>query len=112
MLSASKLFLGKHNFKGFCSEGSSVKTYEREIYSIDIEKYDDEYIFKLNGNGFLYNMVRRIVASIIEVGKGKLEEKDILLALEDFENKHITKVMPASGLYLFSVNYKEISSNF
>ena len=112
MQSACKLFLGKHNFKGFCSQGSSVKTFEREIYSLKLEKYNNEFIFKINGNGFLYNMVRRIVAAIVEVGKGKLKESDIILALKDHENKHITKVMQPCGLYLNSVNYGEISSNF
>lgn len=105
MLKAAKLFLGKHNFKGFCSEGSSVKSFEREIYSFEIEKNQDEYYFKITGNGFLYNMVRRIVAAVVEVGKGKLSLKDITLALKDYNVKHITKNMPPCGLYLLNVEY-------
>lgn len=105
MIEASKLFLGKHNFKGFCSEGSSVINFEREIFSFTIDKFEDEYYFKITGNGFLYNMVRRIVASVVEVGKNKLELKDIAFALKNFEQKHITKVMPACGLYLYNVEY-------
>ena len=105
MTEASKLFIGKHNFKGFCSEGSSVTSYEREIYSFTIEKHDDEYSFYITGNGFLYNMVRRIVASVVEVGKGKLGLSDIKHALKEYEKKYITKVMPACGLYLLNVQY-------
>lgn len=105
MVRAAKLFVGKHNFKGFCSQGSSAQTFEREIYSLDISRDGDEFFFKITGNGFLYNMVRRIVGALVEVGKGTLDEKDIKLALEDFSHPHITKNMPACGLYLYDVVY-------
>ncbi len=105
MIEASKLFLGLHNFKGFCTLGSSVKSFEREIYNFNIEKRDNEFWFYITGNGFLYNMVRRIVGAVVEVGKNKLSIDDIKVALNDYENKHITKNMPACGLYLLSVEY-------
>lgn len=105
MVRVAKHFVGKHNFKGFCSQGSSAQTFEREIYSLDILHDGDEYSFKITGNGFLYNMVRRIVGALVEVGKGTLDEKDIKLALEDFSHPHITKNMPACGLYLYDVVY-------
>lgn len=105
MVRAAKLFVGKHNFKGFCSQGSSAQTFEREIYSLDVSHDGDEFFFKITGNGFLYNMVRRIVGALVEVGKGMLDEKGIKLALEDFSHPHITKNMPACGLYLYDVVY-------
>ncbi len=105
MVKASKLFLGVHNFKGFCSEGSSVKSFEREIYDLNIEQKNDEFWFYITGNGFLYNMVRRIVGALVEVGRHKISYEDIKLALNDYQHKHITKNMPACGLYLLNVEY-------
>ena len=105
MKEACKKFLGVHNFKGFSSEGSSVKGYEREIFAFDVKKNKDEYVFKITGNGFLYNMVRRIVACVLEIGRGSQNLSIIDSAFEHFDKKIITKNMQACGLYLYRVVY-------
>lgn len=105
MKEACKIFEGEHNFKGFCSEGSSAITFERKIFSFKISKSKDEFLFTITGNGFLYNMVRRLVGAVIEVGREKITLTDIEQALKEYNKKIITKNMPACGLYLYDVKY-------
>ena len=62
------LFVGKHNFKAFCSSGGDSESFDREIISIDVVRRGDELLFYVKGKGFLYNMVRLIVGSLIRVG--------------------------------------------
>ncbi len=76
----AKLLIGEHDFKAFSSSGSSVKTTIRTIYDIKITKENDIIEFEFTGNGFLYNMVRIIVGTLIELGK-KSTRYDIQRAL-------------------------------
>jgi len=103
--SASQLFVGRHNFKAFCSSGGDNETFEREIISIDVIKHGDEIFFYVKGKGFLYNMVRLIVGSLIKVGQGKLSEAEIQKALESGDKKNLGEKMPPHGLYLYKVEY-------
>ena len=105
MKKSTEYFLGKHSFKGFCSTGSSVKDFEREIYNISLTQIGDEISLKVCGNGFLYNMVRIIAGTIFEVGQGKirLEELENIIASED--RKLAGKTLPAKALMLVSVEY-------
>lgn len=106
MVVASKLLIGKHNFKGFCSSDTSVKNFEREIFSIDIRKNGRICVFEITGSGFLYNMVRIVVGTLLDLGRGKLTEIDIQKALDTGERKYAGKTMSACGLYLKKVEYK------
>ena len=103
---AAKLLIGRHNFKGFCSANTQVTNFEREIYDIKIAKRGRKIIFEICGNGFLYNMVRIVVGTLLDVGSGRLEEGNISRALETGERRLTGKTMPASGLYLKKVEYK------
>ena len=71
MKEASKLFIGEHDFKAFCSNKKYKKSTIRHIYDIKIEKFGDEIRIEFVGNGFLYNMVRILVGTLIEIGEGK-----------------------------------------
>lgn len=106
MIDASKLFLGKHDFRNFCaSEEEKVKDYIRIIDSIDINKSDNKITFILKGNGFLRYMVRMIVAVLLEIGKGRKDVSFITSRLDsDLLNRSNYKV-DACGLYLVKVNY-------
>ncbi len=106
MISASKLLVGKHNFKGFCSANTTVTNFEREIYEIKISKHSNNFKFVVTGNGFLYNMVRIIVGTLLDVGRGKLTEKDVQKALKTGERKYAGITMEPCGLYLKKVEYK------
>ena len=103
--SATKLFVGKHNFKAFCSSGGDNETFEREVISIDVAKHGDELFFFVKGKGFLYNMVRLIVGSLIKVGQNKLSEGQIANALETGSKDNLGEKMPPHGLYLYKVEY-------
>lgn len=117
MQKAAHFLLGKHNFLSFCATGSSAKTFEREIYDITInnrEVTQNKFsqcnnmpiieIF-VTGNGFLYNMVRIIVGTLVYVGCGKLSVDDIksILLSQDRTKAGITA--PAMGLVLCNINY-------
>lgn len=106
MKEASKLFIGKHDFKNFCaSEEEKVKDYIRTISCIDIGRNNDIIIFKLKGDGFLRYMVRMIVAILLEIGKGKRDCSFIEERLDKEELKRSNYKVAACGLYLVSVNY-------
>ena len=110
MLRASKKLIGKHDFKAFCSTGSSIKSTEREIYNFTLTKNGDEIIFEITGNGFLYNMVRIIVGTLFFIGKGKLQENAIDEMLLTGSRKAGGKTFPACGLTLKEVEYIEYNN--
>lgn len=103
MKKASKLLIGKHNFKAFCSADTNVTNFEREIYDISIKKVGNILTFIVTGNGFLYNMVRIIVGTLLEIDK--VGEEKILKAFESDNRNLLGKTMPPNGLYLKKVDY-------
>lgn len=105
MREVAKLLIGKHNFKGFCSSDASVTNFEREIYDLKINKKNRKYTFLVCGNGFLYNMVRIIVGTLLDVGRGKLSVERVKNALETGNRNNSGQTMPACGLYLKNVEY-------
>ena len=103
MKKASKLLIGKHNFKAFCSADTNVTNFEREIYDISIKKVGNILTFIVTGNGFLYNMVRIILGTLLEIEK--VGEENILKAFESGNRNLLGKTMPPNGLYLKKVDY-------
>ena len=77
MQEASKYFVGEHDFSAFKASGTSSKSSVRTIYSAKIEKEGERIIIELTGNGFLYNMVRIISGTLVEVGLGKIKPEQI-----------------------------------
>ncbi len=92
--------IGEHDFTSFCNSRSTVENKIRTIYDIQIKQVDDEYIFYIKGNGFLYNMVRIIVGTVLEIARKKIDPKFILKILDDKDRKSAFKTAPAHGLYL------------
>ncbi len=105
MEEAKKLLIGKHNFKGFCSSATAVKDFEREIYSIEIEKKKNYIYFTFVGKGFLYNMVRILVGTLIDIGRDKLDISNISKALKTGDRQLAGVTMPPNGLYLKWTEY-------
>ena len=105
MIKASKLLLGKHDFIAFSSTGSSAKTTVREIYDLQIVKEGEDVFVSVTGNGFLYNMVRIIVGTLVKIGKGDITEKEIELMLSDGKRSLGGATLPAKGLCLKEVCY-------
>lgn len=105
MKECAKMLEGKHNFKAFMSSGGQAKTYERIIYYIDIEQKNNQITIEVCGNGFLYNMVRIIVGTLLEVGYKKKTKEDIKLAMDKQDRTLAGYLVPAKGLYLKEVKY-------
>lgn len=100
----SKSLLGTHDFKGFMSSGSSVKDTIRTIYDINIKKTDDLITLEISGDGFLYNMVRIIVGTLVDVGRGRINES-FLDIIESKNRSRCGHTAPAQGLFLKKVHY-------
>ena len=105
MQEAAKFFVGEHDFKSFCNIHTNVKDTIRTIYRIDIDKVGHEIIITIEGNGFLYNMVRIIAGTLIEIGSGfkSVEQaSDILMA----RNRETAgRTAQARGLMLKSIEF-------
>ncbi|PAB58206.1 tRNA pseudouridine(38-40) synthase TruA [Anaeromicrobium sediminis] len=105
MRQASKAFVGTHDFIGFMASGSSVVDTVRTIYDLKIHKEGPLITIEVKGNGFLYNMVRIMVGTIVEVGKGKKSVNEIGPIIESKNRKSAGHTAPAQGLYLSKVYY-------
>jgi tRNA pseudouridine38-40 synthase len=105
MLAASKYFIGAHDFTAFSNAKSKKKSMIREIYMIDFEENNGFLHIRIKGNGFLYNMVRWMVGTLIDVGLGKLKKEDIVSILESRERSQTGDLAEAQGLYLEQVTY-------
>lgn len=105
MREAAQLFVGTHDFAAFMASGSSVKSTVRTIYSTSVSKVDDTIIFEIEGNGFLYNMVRIMAGTLSEIGYGKIDGSQILELIQNRNRKLLGKTAPPQGLYLVEVFY-------
>lgn len=105
MNEACTYFVGKHDFSAFMSPGSSIKTTVRTIHDIHIQKNGDKIIIYVTGDGFLYNMVRIIVGTLLKIGNGKLEPEDIPQIIEEKNRKRAGMCVPPNGLVLEKVFY-------
>ncbi len=106
MIKAAKHFEGEHDFSGFKASGTSSKNSVRTIYCAEVLEENDRIIIELTGNGFLYNMVRIIAGTLLEVGTGKIDPDSIPKIIESKDRKQAGKTLPAHGLYLVKVEYE------
>lgn len=102
MQKAASFLEGQHDFKSFCSVGSQVKTTTRTIYSCSVTKDEDIVTIRVTGNGFLYNMVRIIAGTLIQVGNGKIAPDRIPDILEACDRNMAGPTAPANGLTMIS----------
>ena len=100
MILASKVIEGKHDFRGFCAAATSAQDFVRELFSIEILKEGDYIEIRVCGNGFLYNMVRIIVGTLVDFALGELSIDDIKYAISHGDRTKAGRTMPAQGLYL------------
>ncbi|QRN85379.1 tRNA pseudouridine(38-40) synthase TruA [Clostridia bacterium] len=107
MKQAANLLVGKHDFRAFCSSGSSATTFTRTIYRMEISKVGDMVYVEVEGNGFLYNMVRIIVGTLLAVSEGRVRKEQIQEALISGDRSLLGETAPPQGLYLHKVDYRE-----
>ena len=107
MQKAVKFFEGEHDFKAFKSSGTSSKSSVRTIYKAEVKQMPNDKIWiELTGNGFLYNMVRIIAGTLVEVGLGKIKADEINDIMESKRRENAGKTLPPQGLYLVNVEYE------
>ena len=104
MRKAATYFLGEHDFSAFCANKKMKKSTVRRIDTIEIVKNGDEIVLNFTGNGFLYNMVRILVGTLVEVGRGE-READSIPALFGQKRECAGVLAPAQGLCLMEVTY-------
>nr|WP_330400345.1 tRNA pseudouridine(38-40) synthase TruA [Tepidibacter mesophilus] len=104
MIQESKYLIGEHDFKGFMSSGSSVKTTIRTIYDIRLKKEEDLILLEIEGNGFLYNMVRIIAGTLVDIGRGKIN-RSLKEIIESKDRNKAGHTAASKGLFLKKVYY-------
>lgn len=105
MEKAAKYFLGEHDFTAFSNAKSKKKSMIRNIYSIEIEKVDGFLHIRVSGDGFLYNMVRKIIGTLIEVGIGKRDAEEISGMIHSKDRGQVSSLAEPGGLYLERIEF-------
>lgn len=107
MKEAAKFLEGEHDFKAFKASGTSSKSSIRTIYKAEVKEMPGDKIWiELTGNGFLYNMVRIIAGTLVDVGLGKIEPEEIEKIIKSQKRENAGKTLPPQGLYLVNVDYE------
>ncbi len=105
MQQAAKYLEGEHDFSAFKASGTSSKNSVRKIFKAEVGKQDERVYIELTGSGFLYNMVRIIAGTLLDVGTGKIQPEEIPEIIKSKDRKKAGKTLPAVGLYLVEVTY-------
>jgi tRNA pseudouridine38-40 synthase len=106
MNDAIQYLIGEHDFKSFKASGTSSKSSVRTIYDASVKREGNLVIIELTGNGFLYNMVRIISGTLVDVGIGKTKPEDLKNIIEAEDRLEAGKTLPATGLVLVKVLYE------
>ena len=101
----AKSFIGTHDFSAFCSAGTDIEDKTREIFDCSVTKNGDLIEVKVSGNGFLYNMVRIIVGTLLDIQREKIEKGTIPQIIESRNRDNAGVTASACGLYLNKVFY-------
>lgn len=105
MKEAAAHLVGEHDFKSFCSVKTQTETTVRTIYDIEVFKTDDIITIRVKGNGFLYNMVRIIAGTLIQVGTGRFAPSRVEEMLSSCDRKVAGPTAPPEGLTLVEIEY-------
>ena len=107
MLEAAAYLVGEHDFRSFCTVRRKDEDTVRTIYSLTVDRTPDDVItIRVSGSGFLYNMVRIIAGTLIQVGTGALEPEQMRQILAARDRKQAGPTAPAKGLTLVSMEYE------
>ena len=106
MKASAELLLGTHDFTSFCSAKSEVEDKVRTIHEIALSQSEEMLEFRFVGDGFLYNMVRILVGTMLEVGSGEREWGEVIEILAKKDRSSAGKTAPPHGLYLWEVFYE------
>lgn len=107
MSQACSLLMGSQDFRAFCASGSSAKTYERMVYHCSLEEHGPLLQFEIEANGFLYNMVRIIVGTLLNIGRGIYPARTMQDIIASRDRSQAGPTAPPQGLYLLHVTYPD-----
>lgn len=107
MRRAARYLEGEHDFKSFCQTGAQVESTVRCIYSLEVEEQGPELVLRVCGGGFLYNMVRIIAGTLMEVGQGKRRPEDMEAILAAHDRRAAGPTAPAQGLTLVKYEFED-----
>ena len=105
MEKAAALFLGRHDFLAFAASSSEVKTTDRECTASHLYERGHELVYEVKAEGFLHHMVRNIVGTLLEIGRGKMPPEYIEDLFESRDRRLSGPTAPARGLHLMEVEY-------
>lgn len=105
MQKAAAFLVGEHDFKSFCQTGAQVETTVRTIYVLEVEEQGQDVVIRVCGNGFLYNMVRIIAGTLMEVGQGKRNWDSMPQLLDVKDRQQAGPTAPAHGLMLVKYDF-------
>ena len=105
MQKAASCLVGTHDFTSFCTKKEEVTNHVRTIYELDLTRSGDMIILRIRGNGFLYNMVRIITGTLVEIGEGKKKAEQMPAILEAKDRSAAGFTAPPQGLVLVEVVY-------
>ena len=106
MRTATSYLIGEHDFASFCGAKAQVKSTVRTIRSIDIDRYEDMITIRISGEGFLYNMVRIIAGTLIEIGNGQYPPEQMGEILQACDRESAGPTAPAKGLTLLGIQFE------
>ena len=101
----AQAYLGTHDYRGFCSSRSDVEDTVRTVRNFEVFREGDTVYFKVEADGFLYNMVRIMVGTLLFVSEGKIKRGELASVIESMDRSRAGKTAPPQGLYLNKVNY-------
>lgn len=105
MREAAAYLEGEHDFKSFCQTGAQVESTVRTIHSLWVEEQDSDLVVRVCGSGFLYNMVRIMAGTLVEVGQGKREPESMREILGALDREAAGPTAPAHGLTLVKYEF-------
>ena len=108
---AAAAFVGRHDFAAFCGAGSDVEDTVRTVHRCGVERQGDLVTFTVEGEGFLYNMVRIMVGTLLEIAAGRMDEAAIPAILAGKDRSKAGPTAPAKGLCLQEVFYNGFDAN-
>ncbi len=104
----AKDFIGTYDYKAFCSSGSSVEDTVRTVYSASVERNGDTVVFRVEADGFLYNMVRIMVGTLLDISSSKIQKNSIKNIILSGKRENAGLTVKPEGLYLNKINYEGV----
>jgi len=111
MQKAAFYLIGTHDFKSFCSVNTTASTTVRTIHDIQVIREGEDIVVRITGNGFLYNMVRIIVGTLMDVGRGRYEPDMVKRILEKTDRNAAGPTVPACGLLLKELHFLRLEED-